>query len=348
MLEIRNMTKRFGAVAAVEDATFSLRHGEFFSLLGPSGCGKTTLLRLVAGFERPTSGLIAFSGRSIEGAPPHSRPFNMVFQNYALFPHLDVQANVAFGLKMKKVPRPEIVSRVEEALDLVAMTGYEQRSVGTLSGGQQQRVAIARAIVNRPQVLLLDEPLAALDLKLRERMQVELKALQRRLGIAFLYVTHAQDEALALSDRIAVMNGGRIEQIGRPEEIYHEPTTRFVADFIGSVNAIAAKVVRREGNVITVRSPIGAVAIRSEMDWQPGASGTLLVRPECVRVSLSTGAGDGVIREVLFKGSHAVVVIACQAETIIAEVRTQTFASGQSVNVAFSGADARLIKGNPT
>ena len=240
MLCIQGVTKSFTGQTILQNTDLQVKRGEFFSLLGPSGCGKTTLLRLLAGFEQPDTGAISLGDLRLDLLPPHRRPVNLVFQKYALFPHLNVRQNVAFGLEMKKVPSLEIRSRVDEALSLVRMDSFADRSISTLSGGQQQRVALARAIVNRPEVLLLDEPLSALDLKLRQQMHVELIELQKRLGSTFIFVTHDQEEALTLSDRIAVMNHGVIEQVGTPREIYENPSSAFVARFIGSVNELDA------------------------------------------------------------------------------------------------------------
>lgn len=295
MLEIQALSKRYGALAAVDDVSLSIREGEFFSLLGPSGCGKTSLLRLLAGFERPDSGSLKLDGQEIGHEPPHKRAFNMVFQRYALFPHLDVARNVAFGLEAKGgVAGVEIRKRVDEALALVAMKGFETRNVTTLSGGQQQRVAIARAIVNRPRMLLLDEPLAALDLKLRQRMQVELRAWQRRLGMTFVFVTHAQDEALALSDRIAVLNGGKVEQVGTPVEVYREPASPFVATFIGTVNKINGAFVRPEDLTLVHAGSKGA----------------------------AQGALRGTLRDLIFRGAsyEAVVDLAGSTEPLLVHV----------------------------
>ncbi|MBS0221133.1 MAG: ABC transporter ATP-binding protein [Proteobacteria bacterium] len=233
------VTKTFdGKVVAVDAVTLDIRAGEFFSLLGPSGCGKTTSLRMIAGFEMPDSGRVHVGGQDITDVPVHRRDMGMVFQSYALFPHRTVAENVAFGLRMRDVPRPEIAKRVAAALAQVALTGLEERRPGQLSGGQQQRVALARALVIEPRVLLCDEPLGALDRKLRQQMQFELKELQQRLGVTLVFVTHDQEEALAMSDRIAVMNKGRVEQVGAPTEIYERPRTRFVADFIGEINLL--------------------------------------------------------------------------------------------------------------
>jgi spermidine/putrescine transport system ATP-binding protein len=233
-IELLNLEKHFRDVRAVDGVSLEVVGGEFFSLLGPSGCGKTTTLRMIGGFELPTGGSILLRGRDVTMDPPDKRPVNMVFQNYALFPHLNVGDNIAFGLRRRHVNGADVRRRVAEALDLVHLVGYERRKPNQLSGGQQQRVALARALVNRPHVLLLDEPLGALDLKLRRQLQVELKRVQVEVGITFVYVTHDQEEALTMSDRIAVMNFGRIEQLGTPEELYERPGTRFVADFIRS------------------------------------------------------------------------------------------------------------------
>ena len=252
-IRLANLSKRFRDVRAVDDISLDILPGEFFSLLGPSGCGKTTTLRMIGGFELPTGGRIELRGVDMTLAPPDKRPVNMVFQSYALFPHLDVGDNVAFGLRRRHVATPEIRRRVADALELVHLTGYEKRKPNQLSGGQQQRVALARALVNRPNVLLLDEPLGALDLKLRRALQIELKRIQIEVGITFVYVTHDQEEALTMSDRIAVMNHGKVEQVGMPEELYDRPASRFVADFMGTTNLLA-------GTVETVGD--GLVAIR--------------------------------------------------------------------------------------
>ena len=247
-VEIRGVSKWFGEVTALEDVSLEIRRGEFFSLLGPSGCGKTTLLRMIGGFEGPSVGEIRIDGEDTAGAPPYARSTNMIFQHLALFPHMTVFDNVAFGLEMKRLARPAIVERVGRALDLVRLTGFDQRKIDQLSGGQKQRVAMARALINDPSVLLLDEPLGALDLQLRLRMQEELRRLHRSLGNTFIFVTHDQGEAMAMSDRIAVMDNGRVLQIGTPEEIYESPKTRFVADFVGHTNVFDGRVESVEAN----------------------------------------------------------------------------------------------------
>ena len=244
IIEIKNISKSFGDKCILDDVSISVKKGEFVTILGPSGCGKTTLLRLLAGFGSADSGEIRINGEDITNVPPHQRPVNTVFQRYALFPHLDVYENIAFGLKLQKVPGEEIDRRVMKVLKMVSMTDYEDRDVESLSGGQQQRVAIARAIANQPKVLLLDEPLAALDLKMRKDMQIELKEMHRKLGITFVYVTHDQEEALTLSDTIIVMNEGKIQQIGTPTDIYNEPQNSFVADFIGESNILNGRMIK--------------------------------------------------------------------------------------------------------
>jgi spermidine/putrescine transport system ATP-binding protein len=284
--EIRlvDLAKHFRDVRAVDSVSMDIRSGEFFSLLGPSGCGKTTTLRMIGGFELPTYGRIELRGRDVTLDPPDKRPVNMVFQSYALFPHLDVGGNIAFGLRRRRVPGSEARRRVAEILDLVNLAGYERRRPHELSGGQQQRVALARALVNRPNVLLLDEPLGALDLKLRKRLQIELKRIQTEVGITFVYVTHDQEEALTMSDRIAVMNHGRVEQLGTPEELYERPATRFVADFIGTTNLLHGTVERVEGREATVRLDSGECCLIEAAGRQSGQAVDLSVRPESVAI----------------------------------------------------------------
>jgi spermidine/putrescine transport system ATP-binding protein len=268
-------------VRAVEHVDLRIAEGEFFSLLGPSGCGKTTTLRMIAGFEEPTSGQILLHGRDMVGVPPFRRDVNMVFQQYALFPHMDVFENVAFGLRRKKVDKEEIKRRVTEALSLVELEGRETRKPRQLSGGQQQRVALARALVNRPRALLLDEPLGALDLKLRQAMQLELKRIQREVGITFVYVTHDQEEALTMSDRLVVMNDGRIEQLGSPRELYEHPATRFVANFIGTSNILTGRLERRgDAWALAGLGPDERVLVADSGRAGPGQEVELAVRPE--------------------------------------------------------------------
>jgi spermidine/putrescine transport system ATP-binding protein len=285
MIEIAGVTRSYGAFKALDNASLSIREGEFFSLLGPSGCGKTTLLRLLAGFDQPTSGAISIDGQPMAGIPANRRPTNMVFQSYAIFPHLNVEQNVGYGLKRLKLDPAEQRRRVEEALAQVSLSGLGKRGGHELSGGQRQRVALARALVMRPKVLLLDEPLSALDKKLREQMQVELRGLQQAVGITFVLVTHDQYEALGMSDRIAVMFGGRIAQVASPKEIYQRPVNRQVADFLGGMNFVKAAIVEENGARITVDTR-GFGRITTDKPGGPltNGSATLGIRPERLRV----------------------------------------------------------------
>jgi spermidine/putrescine transport system ATP-binding protein len=296
-VEIVDVTKRFGDVVAVNAMNLSVASGSFYSFLGPSGCGKTTTLRMIAGFEQPTQGEILLAGVPVAGVPPYRRNVNTVFQHYALFPHMDVAQNVGYGLRQRKVDKKEEARRVSEALSLVRLDGYERRRTWEMSGGQQQRVALARALVNRPTVLLLDEPLGALDLKLRKEMQLELKALQREVGITFVYVTHDQEEALTMSDVIVVMRDGRIQQQGDPSELYERPVNRFVADFIGTSNFMTATVVEAEGGRATVRSDHGLTLRGGLTDrdarLEPGAQVTVATRPERLEIVPSDQASTG-------------------------------------------------------
>ena len=308
VITVDHVVKRFGDFLAVDDANFTIAQGEFFSMLGPSGCGKTTTLRMIAGFEQPTDGRILLEGQDVSRVPPYRRNVNTVFQHYALFPHMSVHDNVAFGPRSRKVEAKEVDRRVKQLLDVVRLGHLSQRKPGQLSGGQQQRVALARALVNYPSALLLDEPLGALDLKLRQAMQLELKRIQREVGITFIYVTHDQEEALTMSDRIAVMNEGRVEQIGPPEEIYHAPASVFVANFIGVANLIPARVgAGRNGDTTAVVAgdhlmPVTAGSWRG----QAGDAATVMVRPERVRVSttpLTAGASIPVtVKTAIFQG----------------------------------------------
>src|SRR5262245_35321521 len=285
-VELIGVSKRFDELVAVDSLGLELAAGEFFTLLGPSGCGKTTTLRMIAGFERPSEGEIRIEGSDVAQLPPHRRPTNTVFQSYALFPHLSVADNVAFGLKRKRVPKGEISERVSRELERVGLAAEAKRRPAQLSGGMQQRVALARALVNLPKVLLLDEPLGALDLKLRKGLQIELKRIQREVGITFVYVTHDQEEALTMSDRIAVMNRGRIEQVGVPEEVYDRPSTTFVAGFIGVSNLMPASV----SSPGRVRLEQGPEVEGDTSDLAPGEGCYAVVRPEKLRVEL---AGEG-------------------------------------------------------
>lgn len=293
VIATERLTMRFGDVVAVDDVSLEVAAGEFFSLLGPSGCGKTTLLRTIAGFEAPTSGRLLLEGRDVSAVPPYRRNVNTVFQHYALFPHLNVFDNVAFGPRSKRLAVSEVERRVAEILAIVRLTDFAQRRPDQLSGGQRQRVALARALVNLPSALLLDEPLSALDLKLRQAMQVELKRIQREVGIAFVFVTHDQQEALTMSDRIALMNEGRIEQVGTPEEIYRRPATAFAAGFVGVANLLRATVVKTSGDAVVVRIEAqDEIAIPCPGgSLIAGQSTRLMVRPE--RVVLATDPPGG-------------------------------------------------------
>jgi spermidine/putrescine transport system ATP-binding protein len=293
-VRLDRVTKRFHEVVAVDDLSLEIQRGEFFSMLGPSGCGKTTTLRMIGGFEEPSDGAIYLGETDVTGLPPFKRDVNTVFQNYALFPHLTVYENVAFGLRRRKVATDQIASEVTAMLELVELPGYESRKPSQLSGGQQQRVALARALINHPRVLLLDEPLGALDLKLRKQMQLELKRIQTEVGITFIYVTHDQEEAMTMSDRIAVMRAGRIEQLGNPEELYERPTTPFVAGFLGVSNLLEGEVAGHDGALVSIRLRDGTV-LRAPADGVAGSGPVRVgVRPEKLRVAAGqAGPSDG-------------------------------------------------------
>ena len=305
LIRLSDIVMKFDDEVIIDHLNLYINDKEFLTLLGPSGCGKTTTLRIIGGFQTPTSGDVFFDGVRINDVPPHKRKVNTVFQKYALFTHMNIFENVAFGLRIQKLPADEIHRRVEEALALVNLAGYGKRSVNSLSGGQQQRVAIARAIVNRPQVLLLDEPLGALDLKLRKDMQIELKRIQQQVGITFIYVTHDQEEALTMSDTVVVMNEGKIQQIGSPEDIYNEPKNAFVADFIGESNIIDGtmpedRVVRMYGRNFPCL----------DEGFAPGESVDIVIRPEDIDiVPVSEGQLTGTVTEVTFKGMHYDIIV---------------------------------------
>jgi spermidine/putrescine transport system ATP-binding protein len=326
MIDIRNVTKRFGAFTAVNDVSLQIQAGEFITLLGPSGCGKTTLLRMLSGFESPDSGSIHIEGHDVTPLAPYRRNVNQVFQGYALFPHMTVRENIAFGLRMQKVAAAETRQRVAEVVDLVALGGFEDRLPNQLSGGQRQRVALARAIVPRPSVLLLDEPLSALDAKLRHQMQVELKRLQKRLGMTFVFVTHDQEEALTMSDRIAVFNQGQLEQLGTATQIYHQPRTAFVADFIGEANLLDAELLAFSGDRAAVRLK-GGLEISVPMHaWPRDATRAVLsVRPEKVCISKKPIEGaencfEATISEEIFQGALDHLVVHTDAGTVLSAV----------------------------
>ncbi len=312
-VKLSEVCRFFGDVKAVDHVNLELFDGEFFSLLGPSGSGKTTCLRLIAGFEQPTSGSIQLHGVEVSGVPPYDRDVNTVFQDYALFPHMNVGQNIGYGLMVKNVPKAERETRVQDMLDLVRLPGMANRKPSQLSGGQRQRVALARALINHPRVLLLDEPLGALDLKLRQEMQIELKSIQQRIGITFVFVTHDQEEALTMSDRIAVFNLGKIEQIGTPSEIYERPTTRFVAGFVGTSNILSGKI----AEILT------------------GSPGTFAIRPEKIRIvdvgaPLADGmcSAEGKIRDVIYLGMHTRYLVELEggADLTVVEQNLETSA----------------------
>jgi spermidine/putrescine transport system ATP-binding protein len=349
--EIRliDLEKRFGSVRAVDGVSLDVRPGEFFSLLGPSGCGKTTTLRMIGGFELPTGGRILLRDRDITMDPPDKRPVNMVFQHYALFPHLDVGDNIAFGLRRRKVAKAEITRRVGEALELVHLGGYERRKPSQLSGGQQQRVALARALVNHPTVLLLDEPLGALDLKLRRNLQLELKRIQAEVGITFVYVTHDQEEALTMSDRIAVMHAGRVEQLGTPEELYERPATRFVADFIGTTNLLRGTV-QPDGSV---RLSSGEVTRIAHDGLGPGAEVELSVRPEAMTLvpADAIGAVRGVIEQAAYLGTTVSYQVRSTGGLLLSVLAPKTgvrLPVGSDVAVAWAPSEALVLGGGST
>jgi len=316
MVELQDVSKSFGNFTALRNVSFEIREGEFMTFLGPSGCGKTTCLRLISGFDTPTTGKVLIGGKDVTLDPPYRRDVNQVFQSYALFPHLTIFENIAFGLRMKKVPVAEIKRRVDRVVEMTALAQFVDRKPAQMSGGQRQRVALARAIVCEPKVLLLDEPLSALDAKLRTQMRVELKQLQKRLGITFIFVTHDQEEALTMSDRVAVINGGRVEQIGTVNEIYYQPATRFVATFIGETNIVEADVISNEGGRPLCRLE-GGLELRLKAGPQaPGDKILLSLRPEKIRLYRANPGGEncfpGKISVEIFKGAVDDLTISVQ------------------------------------
>jgi spermidine/putrescine transport system ATP-binding protein len=337
-LVIDHVSKSFGAQRAVDAVSLAVRQGEAFSLLGPSGCGKTTLLRMIAGFERPDSGRILVAGQDITALPPELRPVNTVFQNYALFPHMSVWENVAFGLRMSRRPREEIRSGVDRMLDLVRLSEYARKRPAQLSGGQRQRVAIARALVNRPQVLLLDEPLAALDLKLRQHMQMELNTIHEQVGTTFIYVTHDQGEAMSLSDRIAVMNAGKVEQVDSPANLYESPRSSFVAAFIGDANFFTGVAVefQHEGYVRVMIDGLGSPLVQSNGVAASNQPLRLMVRPEKISLTLArpssgerVNAFRGVVEDIAYFGSHTRYRIRSGEHSILAQLQRSRFSGGE-------------------
>ena len=348
LIDLKNITKTYDDTDVLKDINLYIRDGEFLTLLGPSGCGKTTMLRLIAGFTLPDNGQILVDGKDISGVPPYRRQVNTVFQKYALFPHLNVFDNIAFGLKIQKLPKDEIESRVNEMMELVNLAGYGSRYIDQLSGGQQQRVAIARALVNRPRVLLLDEPLGALDLKLRKGMQIELKRMQQRLGITFIYVTHDQEEAINMSDRIAVMNHGTFEQIGSPDEIYNHPKTSYVATFVGNANILKGKAEGLEGDKVRVSLAGGSVLAAADGNTPAKAAPvTLAVRSENIVLDESCQRGlPAEVVEKSFAGGLLRVVLKLTDGTEVIASRYGIDASvqpGQNVTCFFEPENAVLV-----
>jgi spermidine/putrescine transport system ATP-binding protein len=355
-ISLQNLEKHFREVRAVDGVSLDIEAGEFFSLLGPSGCGKTTTLRMIGGFELPTGGRVLLRGRDVTNDPPDKRPVNMVFQNYALFPHLDVGENIAFGLRRRNAAADQIRTRVGDALALVHLTGYERRKPNQLSGGQQQRVALARALVNQPNVLLLDEPLGALDLKLRKQLQVELKRVQAEVGITFVYVTHDQEEALTMSDRIAVMNRGRVEQLGTPEELYERPTTRFVADFIGTTNLLSGSVETAQGGTVVIRLRSGEQCRVAAEGLVAGTAVELSVRPEAIDLSAPNGASAALaplaatVEQVAYLGGNVQYIVRTNgglAITALAPKSRERLEVGGVVEVTWAPNEALVLAARP-
>jgi len=359
VIEIDHVVKSFGDFVAVEDAHFSIAQGEFFSMLGPSGCGKTTTLRMIAGFEQPTSGAIRLDGVDVSRVPPNKRDVNTVFQQYALFPHMNVFDNVAFGPRSRKASKAEIAKRVPELLEIVRLADFANRRPSQLSGGQQQRVALARALVNLPKALLLDEPLGALDLKLRHAMQFELKRIQREVGITFVYVTHDQEEALTMSDRIAVMSEGRVEQIGTPTEIYDNPASVFVAGFIGQANLWPGAVTGRSGETADIVA-LGGASLKGRCqsdDLHSGVDAVLMVRPERIMISTNDPGPTvqrvrGTVVDLTFQGPIVRLVLHASDETpIIANIDPDhdlpMLRPGDSVWASWSASAASVLPASP-
>jgi len=355
LLRIEGVTKRFGSFAAVENVSLDINAGEFFALLGPSGCGKTTLLRMLAGFEAPDDGRVLLAGENITDRPPHLRPVNMMFQNYALFPHLNVENNIAFGLKRAGMARPEIAARVAEMVALVRLDGLERRKPDQLSGGQRQRVALARALARRPGLLLLDEPLAALDKKLREETQAELTKVQRKLGTAFVVVTHDQEEAMALADRIGVMDRGRLVQVGTPRDVYERPGSRWIAGFIGDVNLFEGVVTGRSGQHLSV-DVAGLGTLVATGDAAIGESVGVALRPEKIRllnVSVQAASGDntrnGELIEINYLGGRSIYRIRVDGDVLVRVAETNRtrneagFEVGQRLTLTFSPDDCVVL-----
>ncbi len=364
-IEFRGVTKRFDDVVAVDDVSLTVERGAFFSFLGPSGCGKTTSLRLIAGFDQPTRGDVFIGGSSVVGIPPHKRPVNMVFQQYALFPHMNVSENIGYGLRQRD-PKPatqEIAKRVDETLEMVRLSGYGKRRAWELSGGQQQRVALARALINRPTCLLLDEPLAALDRKLRREMQIELQTLQREVGITFILVTHDQEEALSMSDRICIMRDGQIIQSGSPRQLYDEPVNRYVADFVGKTNFFSGEVTDVNNSSVTIKSEAGQVIIGAQPKGAPilakGSRACVAVRPEMISITAADETSSctnvtikGQVMNRIFLGEHSEYLIATEGygEVMVLspksiESNNRSFAPGDNISISWRP-EAVLVLGD--
>ena len=364
-IEFRGVTKRFDDVVAVDDVSLTVERGAFFSFLGPSGCGKTTSLRLIAGFDQPTEGGVFIGGNSVVGIPSHKRPVNMVFQQYALFPHMDVTENIGYGLRQRnpKPPKQEIIKRVDETLEMVRLSGYGKRRVWELSGGQQQRVALARALINHPTCLLLDEPLAALDRKLRREMQIELQTLQREVGITFILVTHDQEEALSMSDRICIMREGQIIQSGSPRELYDEPVNRYVADFVGKTNFFSGEVVEVNDSGISIKTDSGQVLFGAQPQGAPlpakGSKACVAVRPEMIAITTADQANNdsniaiqGRVMIMIFLGEHSEYLIATEGYGDVMvlspksiESTKRSFTPGDNVSISWRP-EAALVLGD--
>jgi spermidine/putrescine transport system ATP-binding protein len=357
LLEIQNVTRRFGTFTAVDQVSIAIEAGEFFTLLGPSGCGKTTLLRMIAGFDLPDAGSIRLSGNDLADQPPERRPVRTVFQSYALFPHMTVEGNIAFPLRMANTPAADIPAKIDAALEDVRLTGFGKRYPHELSGGQKQRVAIGRALVTHPTVLLLDEPLAALDAKLREEMQIELINLQKEVGITFVYVTHDQTEALALSHRIAVMNKGRVEQLDEPSRIYSFPNSRFVADFIGTCNLLDGPVIAVDQSTVTIDvGGLGPVRVTTTDQPSTGQTASIALRPEKIRIAAAAvedsavNRFSGSVTDLLYLGDVTVYKVSTQAgaklEALLANSgagRTKFFEVGDAVAMSWSSDAGHFI-----
>jgi spermidine/putrescine transport system ATP-binding protein len=351
-VELTNITKRFGNVVAVNDVSFGIRKGEFFSLLGPSGCGKTTIMRMVSGFETPTSGTIRIGGEDMQDRPPFRRPTNLVFQHLALFPHMTVFKNISFGLEMASVSKADARNRVGEMLDLIQLSDYGGRRIDQLSGGQMQRVAIARALVNRPTVLLLDEPLGALDLKLREQMQLELKRIQREIGTTFVYVTHDQKEAITMSNRIAVMNHGVVEQIGDANDIYENPNTAFVANFIGETNLFQGRVGASDARDLTLECEGMSIRATARSQVAAGTPAVISIRPEKLVLGEAAAACencfDCAIGEVIYQGSQTNYLTHLDSGAVLNVLiqnseRTGGFAEGDRLKIGWQAEKGVII-----